>query len=321
MQKSRERFNSEHAGIVAAAVEKAKSEITAGGASVNTEELSKKHTQELEALRAQLTAQHEAALKAAVDAATKAAKTETVTSSDEAMQAAIAAAIAAHDAELQIRHSAELDAAVERGRLESQAKSKIKDGQLVRSQARLKELEAQVLEWRKAGLVPDTPPPQTPTASTSKVPPPATVIASTSQPVTASVQAATAPNATAVKPATTPAGQPAAVSAEKPPTSGAVSLGVPRGRGRGAPPGAARGISIRGRGVASGRGGAPPPVVTSLGTTGMNIMGAASKRSREEDLAPDDSLAKRIKPAAETVKPAETTASKPPVTLRRPPPS
>ncbi|KAG2088542.1 uncharacterized protein F5147DRAFT_789370 [Suillus discolor] len=68
MHRAGDRFNSEQAAIVAAAVEKAKSEMTAGGTSVNTEELSKKHAQEPEALRAQLTTQHEAALKAAVDA-------------------------------------------------------------------------------------------------------------------------------------------------------------------------------------------------------------------------------------------------------------
>ncbi|KAG1824960.1 hypothetical protein EV424DRAFT_710307 [Suillus variegatus] len=312
MHRARERFNSEQAAVVAAAVEKAKSEMSAGGTSVNTEELSKKHAQELEALRAQLTTQHEAALKAAVDVATKAAKTEAATSSsDEPTKAAIAAAIAAHDAELQERHNAELDAAVERGRLESQAKSKIKDGQLVRSQVKLKDLEAQVLEWRKAGLIPEAPPPQTPTASTSKVPPPVTTAASTSQPVTASTQVATAQSATAVKPAAAaPAGQPAAASGEKPPTSGAVSLGVPRGgRGRVAPRGTGRGLSIR------GRGGIPPPAATTSGTTGMTIIGAASKRSREEDPVTDDSLVKRLKPAA------ETTAPKPPVTLRRPPPT
>lgn len=318
MQKFREKMNSEQAAIVAAAVEKAKSEITTGGASVNTEELSKKHAQELEALRAQLTAQHEAALKAAVDAATKAVKTEAATSSsDESTQAAISAAIAAHDAELQVRHSAELDAAVERGRLESQAKGKIKDGQLVRSQAKLKDLEAQVLEWRKAGLIPDAPPPQTPTASTSKISSPITAAVSSSQPTTASTHAATAPGATTVKPtaqAPTPAGQPAAANEEKPPTSGAVSLGIPRGgRGRVAPRVAGRGISIRG--AAPGRGGAPPSAASTSGTTGVSIMGAASKRSREEDLAADDSLAKRLKPAVET-----TVAPKPPVTLRRPPP-
>lgn len=318
MQKSREKLNSEQAAIVAAAVEKAKSEITAGGASVNTEELSKKHAQELEALRAQLTAQHEAALKAAVDSATKAGKTEAPTSSDESTQAAISAAIAAHDAELQARHNAELDAAVERGRLESQAKSKIKDGQLVRSQAKLKDLEAQVLEWRKAGLIPDAPPPQTPTASTSKMSPPVTAAASSSQPTMTPTHAATAPSPTTVKPAApapTPAGQPAATSGEKPPTSGAVSLGVSRGgRGRVAPRGVGRGFSIRG--AAPGRGGAPPSAATTSGTTGLSISGAASKRSREEDLAADDSLAKRLKPATET-----STAPKPPVTLRRPPPS
>ncbi|KAG2088543.1 uncharacterized protein F5147DRAFT_789372 [Suillus discolor] len=66
------------------------------------------------------------------------------------------------------------------------------------------------------------------------VPPPVTAAAFTSQPVTASTRAATAPSATAVKPtAAATAGQPAAASGEKPPTSGAVSLGVPRGgRGR-----------------------------------------------------------------------------------------
>jgi nucleoprotein TPR len=318
MHKAREKINSEQAALVAAAVEKAKSEITAGGASVNTEELSKKHTQELEALRAQLIAQHEAALKAAVDAATKAAKTEAATSpSDESTKAAIAAAIAAHDAELRERHSAELDAAVERGRLESQAKSKIKDGQLVRSQVKLKDLEAQVLEWRKAGLIPEAPPPQTPTASTSKMPPPVTPTASTSQSATASTQVAPAPSTTAVKPAAAaPAGQPAAASGEKPPTSGAVPLGVLRGgRGRIAPRGTGRGGTST-RGAAPGRGGAPPPAPATSGTTGISIIGAASKRSREEDLPADDSLAKRLKPAAET-----TIASKPPVTLRRPPPS
>jgi nucleoprotein TPR len=318
MHKAREKINSEQAALVAAAVEKAKSEITTGGASVNTEELSRKHTQELEALRAELTAQHEAALKAAVDAATKAAKTEAATSpSDESTKAAIAAAIAAHDAELQERHSAELDAAVERGRLESQAKSKIKDGQLVRSQVKLKDLEAQVLEWRKAGLIPEAPPPQTPTASTSKMPPPVTPTASTSQSATASTQVAPAPSTTAVKPAAAaPAGQPAAASGEKPPTSGAVPLGVLRGgRGRIAPRGTGRGGTST-RGAAPGRGGAPPPAPATSGTTGISIIGAASKRSREEDLPADDSLAKRLKPAAET-----TIASKPPVTLRRPPPS
>ncbi|KAG2147462.1 uncharacterized protein EDB93DRAFT_1147386 [Suillus bovinus] len=315
MQKTREKFNSEQAAVVAAAVEKAKSEVAAGVASVDTEELSKKHAQELEALRALLTTQHETALKAAVDAATKAAKTDAASSSsDEATKAAIAAAIAAHDAELQERHNAELDAAVERGRLESQAKSKIKDGQLVRSQVRLKDLEAQVLEWRKAGLIPEAPPPQTPTAPTSKVPPPVIAAASTSQPATASTQATTASSATPVKPAAAaPAGQPAAASGDKPPTSGAVSLGIPRGgRGRVAPRGTARGFA---RGAAPGRGGAPPPVATTSGTTGISIIGAASKRGREEDLATDDSLAKRLKPAGETA-----PAPKPPVTLRRPPP-
>jgi hypothetical protein len=101
---------------------------------------------------------------------------------------------------------------------------------------------------------------------------------------------------------------------EKPPTSGAVPLGVPgRGRGRAAPRGAARSLPVRG--AAPGRGGAPSPVATTSATAGVSIFGAASKRGREEEAA-DDALSKRLKPTT-----TETTGTvKPPVTLRRPPP-
>ena len=315
MHKARERMNSEHA----IAVEKAKSEVATGGASG---ELLKKHEQELTTLRAQLTAQHEAALKAAVDAATAAAKAEVaVTStSDESTQAAIAAAIAAHDAELQARHAADLDAAVESGRREQQTKSKIKDAQLVRAQNRLKDLEAQIVGWREAGLIPEattsTAPPK---ASTSIAPALATASTpSTSHPAVTPTPSAATPSAPLVKPTpSAPASQPAGPSGEKQPTSGAVPLGVAgsaRGRGRGVPRGAPRGLAIRD--AARGRGGAPSPVATTSATAGVSIIGAATKRGREEETA-DDSLAKRMKSASETT---GTVKPPPPVTLRRPPP-
>ena len=48
-------MDSEQAAVVAAAVEKAKSEMTVEGASGTTEERSKQHAQESETLRSQLT--------------------------------------------------------------------------------------------------------------------------------------------------------------------------------------------------------------------------------------------------------------------------
>ncbi|OJA16044.1 hypothetical protein AZE42_05491 [Rhizopogon vesiculosus] len=306
MQKARDRMNSEQAAVVAAAVEKAKSEVTTGGAS---EELLKKHAQELETLRTQ----HEAALKAAVEAATAATTKADVASSDESTQAAITAAIAAHETELRTRHTADLESAVESGRREQAAKSKIKDAQLVRAQARLKDLEAQIVEWRNAGLIPEaTTSTASPIASTSKAPALATATPSISHPAAAPAPSAATPGAMPV-PSTT-ASQPTATG-EKPPTSGAVPLGVhgaaSRGRGRGAPRGGPRGLTTRG--AAPSRGGAPSPAATTPGTAGVSIMGA-SKRGREDETV-DDSLTKRMKSATEA-----SGTVKPPVTLRRPPP-
>ncbi|KAJ8593482.1 hypothetical protein M405DRAFT_858908 [Rhizopogon salebrosus TDB-379] len=116
------------------------------------------------------------------------------------------------------------------------------------------------------------------------------------------VGAIAAPTSSVVVPATVsakpapsaPASLLATAIGEKPPTSGAVPLGVPgRDRGRAAPRGAARGLPVR----------------------GVSIFGAAGKRGREEEAA-DDALSKRLKSTT-----TETTGTvKPPVTLRRPPP-
>lgn len=331
MQRTRE-------SAIASAVEKAKSENNTTPAAPNAAELAKKHALEIEALRAE----HVAALTNAVETAVAAAKAEsTNTGSDDATKAIIDAAIAAHDQKVQAKHAEEISAAVERGRMEQGAKSKLKDAQLVRSQAKLKELEAQVLEWRKAGLVPEA----TAAAPSGTVPPatsaaapttPTTPIASTSK---IAAPAAPAPAASTSAPTATPAALPPPPSAGAGPgpgpgpirraLGGAVPLGTTdgAGRGRGAPRGRGRGLSIRGAAPSYGSGGTgPSPTTTAAASStgvGVQIMGAANKRGREDETQSDDSLAKRLKPAAEggVAAPGTVSGNKPPVAIRRPPPS
>ena len=320
MQRTRE-------SAIASAVEKAKSEITttSAAAAPYTEEMTKKHALEIEALRAG----HEAALKNAVEAAVAAAKAETTNaSSDDSTKATIAAAIADHDQKTQAKHAEEISAAVERGRMEQGAKIKLKDALLVRSQNKFKELEAQVLEWRKAGLVPDATAAAAPGAAptvaipaSSAAPPatPTTPVASTSKMPAPAAPAAPAPVASTSAPAAAHAAPLVPPGPARRALGGAVPLG------RGAPRGRGRGISIRG--AAPGHGAGPSPtaaVAAPSPAVGVQIMGAATKRGREDETQPDDSLAKRLKPAGEGVVAAAPTAvggGKPPVALRRPPPS
>ncbi|TFK52179.1 hypothetical protein OE88DRAFT_1368196 [Heliocybe sulcata] len=137
---------------VAAAVEKAKGEMPAS--SSTSEDVASQHAEELRALEERLKAQFEGDLKAAVEAA-KAEAVATAGSgqegelSDTDREAAIAAAVKEHEEKLKETHAQEIAAAVERGRQEQAIKSKIKDSQLVRAQGKLKELEAQILEWKK----------------------------------------------------------------------------------------------------------------------------------------------------------------------------
>lgn len=306
LQRARDRANTE----LAAAVEKANGEMSTANAG-HTEELVKQHAKELEDLRALLSVQYEANLKAAVDAATLAAKAEAaVASNDDVTKAAIDAAITAREREFQAKLNDEIEKAVERGRMEQSAKSKLKDAQLVRSQMKVKELEAQILEWRKAGIVPDST--NTPVTTTT----PATTIT----PAALTTESSTVPVSSV------PSTSASAGSVRKQATSGAVTLGPTeaaiRGRGRGfSIRGAQRGMSIR------GRGGAPSPTAATAPPQqheAIQIMGAASKRAREDDASLDDSLAKRIKPAevaTSTPGPAAgSVANKPPVTIRRPQP-
>ena len=328
LQRSRDRANTE----LANALEKVKAATSAENAAPSTVELTNQHAKELEDLRAQLAAQHESALKEAVDAATMAAKAEATRAfADGPTKAAIDAAIAAHEQESKPKYNEEIEKAVDRGRMEQAAKMKIKDGQVVRLQSKVKELESRILEWEKLGLVPDpnstslTAPlaSSTSAASVSNVPlpnrPPGATATTIATPTSSTPSASTAPAlpaAAATAPLATSLGPRKA-------TSGAVPLSVSglRGRGRGGAVGAPRGApGIR------GRGGAPSPTVATAPAQVENfsILGAASKRGREEDPTSDgDSLAKRIKPAESTdgngdAPTAGGSANKPPVQIRRP---
>ena len=81
----------------------------------------------------------------------------------------------------------------------------------------------------------------------------------------------------------------------KPSVPGATASQPARGRGRGAVRGGGS-IGIRGAAAPSaGRGAGVPASGTA---SGVAIMGAAAKRTREEgEVATEDSLAKRLKPA------------------------
>ena len=247
-------------------------------------------------------------MKAAVEAAASSARAEAVAAAPSLggdQQAAIQQAIAAHEQKLKEQHEAEIAAAVERGRMEASAKGKIKDQQLVRAQNKLKELEAQILTWKQTGVIKETTP-----AATAKPPAAAATAASATHSAASTTSTAAGSRTLPRKPTLNTTGQAAQT---------ALPAGAGRGRGaalRGAARGAAQSLAIKGTAVGRGA-----PTQTSTGTaaesSGVSIMGAASKRAREEGEASsgEDSLAKRLKPADGSGKP---------VTLRRdrvPPPS
>jgi nucleoprotein TPR len=280
---------------VKAAIASVKIQSQIPNASSVSEDVFKRHAEELRVLEERLTAKHQEELKAAIKASEERKSTGAL-SSEVDHTAAIAAAIAAHEKEIQGRHAEEIASAVERGRMEQATKGKLKDSQLVKSQKRVKELETQILEWRKAGILPEpqaVPSAATPAASTSNVvpAPPAT------------------PKAAPVAGAPTPLPRKPSL-----PATMTTAEGVGRGA-RGAARGVVRARGLNIRGAAPGRGGAPAvPLPNAPNTTsGVSIVGAAAKRSREEGETPNDSLVKRLKPA-----PTESGGG--PVTLRRPPP-
>ncbi|OBZ68761.1 Nucleoprotein TPR [Grifola frondosa] len=261
-------------------------ELQTATSSTSQAEIISRHARELHDLEERLTKQHQQELKAAVEAAAAAARQEISNrppAKPEDTQAVVQAAIAAHEYQMKDQREQEIAAAMEAGRKEVSVKAKLKDQVLVKTQNRLKELEAQVLEWQKEGLIPESP-----TSSASK-PAGATPSASTSQPspATASTSAAPIIDTTATTSATVP-------SAPSP------QSGLPRKPSMHQPPpehpGRGRGRGVRGGGHpprGAGRDGAHPG---DEETGGISIMGAAGKRTREEDAPASDNVAKRLKP-------------------------
>ncbi|KAF7966386.1 hypothetical protein HWV62_38881 [Athelia sp. TMB] len=305
LQKARAADNERQQAAISAAVEKTKAELgQASGPSTESTDVTKAHAEELRALEERLTAEHQKQLEAALAAAKKAHPAATASLSDADQKAAIAAAIEAHEKEAEPKRQAEIKEAMDNGRKEAEMKGRVKDAQLLRAQTKLKEKEALILSWQNAGLVPkDTPATPAKAATSAGAPAAAGAISA----VTPSAPAATAGNsALPAKPATANAATASASTATSQATRG---RGAPRGQARGV----TRGLSIRG--AAPGRGGAPAASAVAAAAPGVSIIGAAGKRGREDGESPtDDSLAKRLKPAA------DGTASKP-VTLRRPPPT
>jgi nucleoprotein TPR len=248
-----------------AAVTKARNDTQLPDSSLTNEATAKRHAEELKLLEERLKAAHKAEMDAAARQAASASASASTTVSEEAQKAAIEAALNAAKLEWTKAQEQALEQAVDRGRMEQAVKARIKDAQLLKSQGRVKELEAQLMELQPSSQnVAGTSAPSPTTTSNPQVPP-------------------------------------------------AVLAAQPKPLGRGAAP------ATRGRGAArtlGGRGGAPatpaaPVVATAQPTGGVSIMGAA-KRPREEGesepVPPDNSLAKRLKPAEAK-----------PVPIRRPP--
>ena len=127
-----------------------------------SEELTKKHAKELRAQEKRLVAKHREEHEEAVEAATAKAResapasTSVSTAEDqrETIDAAVTAALAAKDAELRTEHQTDIEKAVENSRLEGTMKLRLNNTQLIRAQSKVKELELQIEEWKKVGVVP-----------------------------------------------------------------------------------------------------------------------------------------------------------------------
>ena len=262
------------------------------GTSTTTPETVAKHAEELRALEERLVQKHQAELKAALEAAKASAPAPPPDT-----QAAIDAALTAYKDTLKEEHTKALDDAVERGRKEAAARAKLKDQQLVRSQARVKELEARIQQLD-------------PTAATAA--PAAAKEAAAPKPAPPAPAASTAPASGAPAAAATgKAGLPVNLPAKPTP--------VPRAplRGRGGPPGAPGrgGLAIRGAAPGVGRGAGGPAAAAAIAAATGDAASNAAKRTRE-DGAGDDTAAKRQKQGE--------GAPAPPVPIRRnrvPPPS
>ena len=188
-------------------------------------------------------------------------------------------------------------------------KLRLEGTQLIRAQSKLKVLELQIEEWKKAGVVPGE-------SAAPSAPVPLAASLTTTAP-------SSVPSPTTSAPAR--GGAPAPPT-RKPFVPGATASQPARGRGRGAVNGEGS-IGIRGAAAPSASHGAG---VSASGTaSGVAIMGAAAKGTREEGgVDTEDSLAKRLKPAvaaaAATTAPAADgnanaggAAGEKPITLQR----
>ena len=209
----------------------------------------------------------------------------------------------------------QLKAATDRGRMEVATKLKLKETLLSKTQNNLKQLEAKVQGWIEAGYIPGEG-----SDSNAKTPlAPVSVSGTAGSPASTSTSVPAAP--VSVTSASNPPDLP------RKPLPAAVNTATVTGKvadiatavARGGVPvrgarGMTRGVS-RGRGL--GRGGAvattvPATATTETPSTGMSIMGAATKRPREEAAESAPALAKRLKP----IEGASGSASKP-VALKR----
>jgi nucleoprotein TPR len=291
-------------------VEKATSELRSAP-SASSDELTKQHAEELRTLEERLVSKHQEELRKAAEEAAASKVQESAPASGAAItaeeqkaaiDAAVVTAIAAKEGELKAKHDAAIEKAVESGRLEGTMKLRLKDTQLIKAQNKVKELEGQIEQWKRAGIIPVQ------TAGQ-----PASGASATSPSTTAPSPSVSAPSPTTSAP---PRGGAIIAPVRKPSVANtaagnaAAATGQPaRGRGRGATRGS---IGIRGAAApGTGRGtGAPQSSAGTGGTAGVAIMGAAAKRTREEgDASTEDSLSKRLKPALTATATATTTAT------------
>ena len=265
---------------------------------VPTNEEAKKHAEELKTLEERLRAEHKKELETATANVIPGETVGKNTATD------VEVAISAAKAEWEKSHEEEIEKAIERGRVEQQTKGRLKDAQLMRTQAKVKELEAKVLELQGSGAASTS---STTTVSTAQKPTPTQAPAQKPTPTQTPAQKPAPAQNPAQKPtAAQNPGQKPTPAASKPQQT-AVQNRLPN-----------RPIQTRGGGpvrALGGRGGAPTTAAPTLQSTtsGVSIMGAA-KRPREdvegETPAADNSLVKRLKP----------TENKPTPPIKRPPP-
>ena len=277
LEAEKKSFSTKQQAAIDTAVAAAKSENPPSTAPAD-EELEKKHAEELKTLEVRLRAEYKKELEAAATIAVteETAGKNTATDADT---------IATAKAEWEKAHEEEIEKAIERGRVEQQTKGRLKDAQLMRTQAKVKELEAKILELQGPGVASTTN-----TTTTVPAQKPALTQPPTQKPTTAQ----------------NPGQKPTPAASKPQQTAAQNRLPIRPTQTRGGGP-------VRALG---GRGGGPTtaaPIPQSTGG-GVSIMGAA-KRPREdaegETPAPDNSLAKRLKPAE----------SKPTPPIKRPPPN